>query len=207
MPIAKWTRINPTTEQHMPTGVQVVKMAPNTDANPYASTRWAVRRPLRQGFAITSMRTSRNEAKSIAERFVIPSVREQRDLTHGDAMDEAAEREHASEPTLDMATEDGPYRTTGGGKTVLNAVVAPQLHPEDTPKWDPQRVLTKVPPAGDDDLAVALSLPDHLSEDETLAIFARLRRAELQLAAARAELIRRDAAQVLRMGILADNNR
>jgi hypothetical protein len=271
MPIVKWARIDATTERHLPTGVEVVKLAPGVGANITSRVQWMVARPARGGMLTIWHRPTRTDAKRMAETNVIAAQYQRRDEAHAEAIEvdgrmrEAGAAEHFrqaviatiptgglaadllhaealsenamrllaadwQDPSTDAALRDsiGHLRETahaeaededrmrdaaamsapsalhwGASQMVLSPVVAPQLHPEDTPKWDPQRRLATTTPASD---AILGSAAEHalagrpVPWELALMTLARLRRAELQLAAARAELIRRDAEQVLHLG-------
>lgn len=208
MPIVTWTRINPTTERHLPTGVEVVKVPAKTADNPTSRIKWMVRHPqLTGGTRYSWMRTTRTDAKAIAESHNIPGVYAKRDEAHAEAIEidrfwftaangtpaevDAVRIAHAA----GQAGEPVSLRVQSTTETPQVAVIAPQLHPEDTPKWDPHRRLADVPPASDHELAHFVGR----FQWSHLGMLARLRKSELELARARAELIRREAEQHLHL--------
>ena len=231
MPIVKWTRIDPTTERHLPTGVEIVKVPAKTADNPTSRIKWVVCHPQRSGGTYPSWtKATRTDAKRIAETHNIPGVYAKRDEAHADAIGEGVVRDLAAawqDPDTDAELRSSirhlrevahaealdeaeareaqsqadrgervSLRVQSTTETRQVAVVAPQLSPEDTPKWDPKRKFANVAPATDRQVHMAGSA--YVIGDSLVApILARLRRAELELAAARAELIRRDAEAVL----------
>jgi len=103
---------------------------------------------------------------------------------------------------MDILHSEALAEDKARGDAVPSAVVAPQLHPEDTTRWDPQRRLAGVDPSPDHHLVYAVNSAMQgyqVPAAELRGILARLRRAELALARANADLVRRDAEQVLRL--------